>query len=330
MQFFLYRFYNEGYILSMTENRDEKGYLDSIEASLNSIQSTEKNSIAGIFLDETLSEFYQLNTEITVPGLPVKEITLKDSKEIAAILVKLLPEFLHGSVFLEKRRPQAEQHSLHFIRPLPGVVVDFVHIIRFNFRFSGRNGTIISKGDSERYPSYTSDRIYFKSQLVPVYKGSDFAEVSSVRLKESLEVKTDQRRFTSVIFDEYSTREISIELSRKAGADIFSIPVKIYPFINYEYFTSCLSIPDPSQQRISASVALLEPLFLYFYFSFRESGTLPDITEAAKKFSGLALDGGSVILRPEFILDLKDYFSSYSLSADDDLLLKGWKKFEIS
>lgn len=313
----------------MSGKIDDKEPVASIGGLLNSVGGT-KNSITGIYIDETLSEFYQLKSEITIPHLPVKEIDLKSSYDIASMLVPLIPEYMEGHSFLEKRKPQSEQHSLHFIRPVEGRVIDFVHIMRFDFMFSGRRGRIVSKGDTDKYPSYASDIVYFKSQLVPVYRGSGAAEINSVRLKESFEVETDRRLFTSVIFDEYSTREISIELSRRAGAGIFGIPLKIYPFINYEYFTACLSIPDPTSARIIASARIFEPLFLYIYFSYRAPDDIINIEQAAGFGDTLNLRGDGVALSPGFLLDLKDYFSSYTLVTDDDLLLKGWKRFSIN
>lgn len=314
----------------MTGKFDDRELLTAIEGLLNSSGERAKNSITGIFLDETLSEFYQLKDEITLPNLPVKEIDLKNSYDIAARLIPMLPEYMEGHSFLEKRKPQSEQHSLHFVRFVEGIIVDFVHIIRFDFRFSGRRGRIISRGDSENYPSYATDMLYFKSQLVPVCRGSSPADISSVRLKESFEVETDRRLFTSVIFDEYSNREISIELSRKVGTGNFSIPLKIYPFINYEYFTACLSIPDPSPERIIASAQIFEPLFLYLYFSYRAPNDIINIESAAGFNNSLEVRGDGISLKPEFILDLKDYFSSYTLVTDEELLLKGWKRFGIN
>lgn len=314
----------------MTGKIDDKELLAGIERLLQSAGGIGKNSISGIFIDETLSEFYQLKNEISLPSLPVKEIDIKNSHDITALLISLIPEYLEDHIFLEKRKPPSEQHSLHFARSIEGSVLDFVHIIRFDFRFSGRRGRIIDKGDTERYPAYSSDMLYFKSQLVPVYKGSNASELNSVRLKESIEVETDRRLFTSVIFDEYSNREISIELSRRAGTENFSIPLKIYPFINYEYFTACLSIPDPSSERIAASAQIFEPLFLYLYFNYRSLNDNIDLESVSRLGNSLEIIDDKISLKPEFILDLKDYFSSYTLLTDDELLLKGWKKFGIN
>lgn len=314
----------------MTVKSDDKDMLTDIKTIIQSADGKGKNSIRGIFIDETLSEFYQLYKEINIPHLPVKEIDIKNSHELAGLIIPQIPEYLAGHNFLEKRKPPSEQHSLHFIKHIEGAVLDFVHIIRFDFRFSGRRGRIIDKGDSEKYPSYATDMLYFKSQLVPVYKGSEPAELASVRLKESIEVESDKRLFTSVIFDEYSSREISIELSRRAGTENFSIPLKIYPFIHYEYFTACLSIPDPSPERVIASAQIFEPLFIYIYYNYRSSNDKIEIESVNRLGNLLEVEADKISLRHEFLLDLKDYFSSYTLITDDELLLKGWKKFGIN
>ena len=330
IQFFVYRLIHQRYIQNMTGKIDDKDLLADIKNMLASAEGKNKNRITGIFIDETLSEFYRLSREITLPHLPVKEISLRDSHELAGLIVPQISEYITGHTFLEKRKPPSEQHSLHFIRHIEGAVIDFIHIIRFDFRFSGRRGMIIDKGDSERYPSFATDMLYFKSQMVPVYKGSDPAEVVSVRLKESIEVESDKRLFTSVIFDEYSSREISIELSRRAGTELFSIPLKIYPFVNYEYFTACLSVPDPTPERIVASAELFEPLFLYLYFNYRTSNDNIDIESIGRMNNSLLMIEDKISLNSRFVLDLKDYFSSYTLITDDELLLKGWKKFRIN
>ena len=75
----------------MTVNSDDKDLLADIERMLQSAEEKRKNSINGIFIDETLSEFYQLSREITLPHLPVKEIDIRNSHELAGLLVLQLP-----------------------------------------------------------------------------------------------------------------------------------------------------------------------------------------------------------------------------------------------
>ena len=305
--------------------------MNSIEDQINELIKNSKNNsslIEGIYLDETLSEFYKFSREIIIPPLSVNEISMQDALELSRIIIPMLPEFVSEHKFSSKRYPPSEQHSLHFTKIIEGKIINFIHILRLNFRQSTRGSRIIQKGDSAHYPSYITDKIYFKSLLVPIYKSSE--DLKIIRLNEKETVESDQKRFTSAIFDELSTREISIELSNKIAADIFSIPVKIYPFISYEFFTAALSIPDPFDFKISASAEIYETVFLFLYLTCKNCKGELSNEEILNNIEHIKIKNNETILTTEFLLNLKDYFSSYSLVSDEELLLHGWRKFSIN
>lgn len=304
--------------------------VETINSMISGIGDKERNRINGVFLDETLMEFYQLADAMPVPPVPVSELDYTTGIEIVKSLILLIPEYLRGHSLLEKRKPSSEQHSLQFFKPVIGKIIDFVHILRFDFKLTGSDGRISGRGDNRTFPQYNTDRIRFRSRLVPVAKGSDPSHIDSLRMKSRLEVDTDGKRFTSVFFDEFSTSEISIDFSSKAGTDIYSVPLKIYQFIAYDYFTACLNIPDPLYTRLDSSAAIFEPLFFYLYFKYRERNHEIAIKELADWNRYLNLTETGVEQKILLHDQLKDNFSRYTIYRDDDLLLKGLRKILIS
>jgi hypothetical protein len=270
-----------------------------------------------------------LQNEISVPSIPVGELDYDAGVEITKSIIASIPEYLYKHSLLEKRKPSSEQHSLQFIKPVPGRLIDFVHILRFDFKLSPGYVRITGKGDNQTFPGYITDRIRFKSRLVPVLKGSDPVHMDSLRLKSQLEVDTDGKRFTSVFFDEFSTAELSIDFSSKAGNDIFLIPAKIFQFVSYDYFTACMNIPDPAVPILEKAAALFEPLFFYLYYQYRERGHEIKESQLAVLNDHLETGEGGVLQKPLLQNQMKDFFGRYSLYRDDDLLLKGLRKIDI-
>jgi len=305
-------------------SRSKSDPLDKIKALLASAAGTEP-SIRGIYLDETLREFFYLNATVKIPAIAVSSIDHEQSLEVLNKISASLSPFLAGHEYLEEKNPGYEEHSIHLGSLFRGRILDFIHMLRLDFKFSSHSGTIIRPGDTATYPSYETEMIYFKSSLVPVRKGGSPSAFQSIRLNESVTVAAEdssKRLYTSVLFDDFSNREISIDLSRRTGCS-FSIPVTIFPMIMYEYFTACLSIPDPVPSRIEKALSVFEPLFIFLYSIMVGNATeLPP--EGLEEF--LKVKGDKILMSPALMKDLNDYFSSYSTSADDELMLKGWKK----
>jgi len=283
------------------------------------------NIINGVYIDESLREFFLLKEEIVIPAIPVSEIDDENTISLTAIMSGLIPEFLKDHFYLEHKNPRSEQHAIHFARLVEGRTIDMVHMLRLDFKFTGTSGTIITSGDTGTYPSFSTDRLYYKSRLVPVVKGSDISSFESLRLKDAVKVNTDRRLFTSVLFDEFNTREISIELSRRAGSDNFRIPVTIYPFITYDYFTACMNIPLPFSGKITEGALILEPLFLYLYCEFKNSEcTVQDAGTHWKE--SIDVNDGIIKLNSEFKKKLSSFFSDYNVYTDEELMIKGCRR----
>jgi len=303
----------------------KKNPSDKIREIISGIKRSDLNRIEGIYLDEVLNIFLKIDGEITVPGISVKELDYKTGLSIFENIVKYTPEIFYSHSFMEKRKPAAEEHSLQFCRKIEGVVIDFVHVIRIDFRFAPGSGVIVSSGNNDTYPSYRSERLFFKSRLVPVKKGSLTENIDSIKIKDSEAVEADNRLFTSVIFEENSTRAMSVELSKKGGPGIFPFPENIYPFLVYDYFTASLSLPDPVPHVIEEGALLFEPLFFYIYSLYR--GISDNGVRAEKEIPGsLIVEGDSLHLTEDYIKKLNTFFSRYSIYTDDSLMLQGLRK----
>jgi hypothetical protein len=313
----------------MKASNSDKSSVLEIDHLVSSISGNEKNKISGIFIDESLLEFYALKDEISIPPIAVSELDYTAGAGITGNLVSVIPEYLYNHTLLEKRKPSSEQHSLQFVKLITGKLVDFVHIFRFDFKLTGGYGTIAGKGDNRTFPGYQTNRIRYKSRLVPVIKGSDPLLIDSLRLKSQLEVDTDGKRFTSVFFDEYSTTEISIDFSVKSGNDIYSIPAKIYQFIPYDYFTACMNIPDPTAAKLDSGAELFEPLFFYLYFQYRERHHEIEEKQLSVWGDYLELTESGVMQKPLLQERLREFFSRYTLYRDDDMMLKGLRQIAV-
>jgi len=323
--------YNEQGV-NMKINNSEKSPVETIDYLVSLIGDNDRNKITGIYLDESLMEFFSLKNEMPVPSIPVGELDYTTGIEITKNLIEAIPEYLSRHTLLEKRKPSSEQHSLQFIRMIPGRLIDFVHILRFDFKLSGGDGRMIGKGDTRSFPQYVTDRIRYKSRLVPVSKGSDPALIDSLRLKSQLKVDSSNIKITptAVFFDEFSTTEISIDFSTRAGSDIYSIPAKIYQFISYDYFTACMNIPDPSVSKLERAAAIFEPLFFYLYFQYRDGAY--EITEDQLSIFGDYLEcRDSGVFQKTLLRErMRDFFSNYTLYRDDEMLLKGLRKIAVN
>lgn len=300
-----------------------------IEEVLSGIRTNIPNRVEGVYLDEVFEIFLHLEDEIIIPGISVKELDYKKGFLIFEEVVRLAPQYFFSHRFMEKRKPSAEEHSLQFCRGIEGVIADFVHVIRIDFRFAPGSGSIIRHGNSDTYPSYKADRLYFKSRLVPVKKGSDPEKLESIKIKDSEAIEGDNRRFTSVVFDESSSGSMSQELSKKAGSGLSPFPVNIYPFVVYDYFTACLTLPDPLPGVLEKGVEIFEPLFFYIYSQYRK---IPEnIVSAAEAFpEALSVENNALVLTGDYTGKLKSFFSRYSIYTDDALMLKGHKKIIAS
>ncbi len=305
----------------------------AIQNILKSIDSEKKNNTDAIFLNIIGNEFITFHGTIHVPRISVNELDYGTAGELLPQLLQYIPEFLYGHTLLEKRKPAAEQHSLHFVRGLDGRLLKFVHIFKIDLMFGGDSSTVTEKGDTGYYPAYTTNRIYYKSKIIPVLtlthedQGADF---EPLRLKDFNRIESDHYFHTYAIFDDLNAREISKEFCRSMPSDTFSISLDLYPFIAYDYFTACLNVLYPDNTEITAAVGLFEPVFLYLYSQYKNIGAIldPDLLNASYKEE---LEGHENIihLKPEFQRKIKKYFHRVDQYHDEEMMVKGWRRFEI-
>lgn len=305
-----------------------------IQNILNSIHSEKKNDTGPIYLNVIGNEFITLNGTIQIPMISVKELDYGTAREIIPLLVNHIPEFLNGHHLLEKRKPASEQHSLHFVRCLDGRLLKFVHILKIDLMFGGDSSTVTEKGNTDLYPAFATNRLYYKSKLIPVLphasleSGYDF---EPLRLKDFNRIQSDNYFHTYAIFDDLNTREISKELCKCLPSDAFTISLDLYPFITYDYFTACLNVLYPDNDEIMKAVDLFEPLFGFLYSQYKNIESLLDSDQLEIHYGEeLEKHEYSISLKKNFQEKIKNYFHRYSLFRDEEMMVKGWRCFKFS
>lgn len=273
------------------------------------------------------NEFMKFDGIVEIPRIPVSELDLETTYKILEKLYPFIGYYLKNKVFLSRRNPPSEQHSIHLARPLSGRIIPFCHILRLDMKFSGDPSSITEKGNSNLYPAYRTDRVYLKSRIVPLQSWNEDGSFIPLRLRESTEVESDLYFHTYAMFDDVNTGDLTRELCSLAGNDLFPFSADLYPYLVSDYFTACLNILEPDRSEVETGLDLFEPLFLFLMSRFR---TVPDddIRLFCSRFPDqLKTQDGQLELDPRFRLVLKEYFSRRNLERDDDLALKGWWRF---
>lgn len=252
--------------------------VNEIQDRVQAIDPTSRNRTRDIFLNVINNEFIVLDGKITIPRIPVKELDYELSVKIVDDLISYIPEFFLQHKLLKKRKPASEQHSLHFVQIIRGRFIYFVHIYKIDFKFGGDTANIVEQGNSDFYPSYNTDRVYYKSRIIPensvLHHEGDVIDFSPIRIFDSKRVESDQHFNTFAIFDEVNTKEITLEIASLLGPDMTAISPKLYPFIAFDYFTATFNTILPTQENIMKGVEIFEPLFL---FIFSRYGNYTDI-----------------------------------------------------
>jgi hypothetical protein len=295
---------------------------EKINSILDAISADAENRVEGVYINAVKNEFYKIHGEYTVPSIPVSEISFDEAAEIIENISGFLPQFLRGHRIFREKNPPADQHCIHLGKPLAGRLIDFVHILRLDMKFSGAPDNLVAAGNTEFYPSYRTDRVYFRSMLVPVKKGmNDIDSFSPARLVPEQKVESDLYFHTFAIFDEADTDTISKDLCQSAGSSLFSISPNIYPLISYAYFTGCLNVLEPDERSLDEAVHLYEPLFAFLHGLYTKSGMetgYPDEIETGP-------DGPR--LKNEYKEKIKKITSARAIERDDELALKGLRRF---
>jgi hypothetical protein len=141
-------------------------------------------------------------------------------------------------------------------------------------------------------------------------------------------VDSDHYRHTNAIFDETQEKELTKKIYAHLERELFSISPELYPFLVYDYFTACFSVPEPDREGIAAAMGIFEPLFLFIYSRFRNIGDLANAEALSAAFGELLeFRDGRLMMTDGFRAALKRYFSRWKLTRDADMMLKGWWRF---
>ncbi len=308
--------------------------IKKIHKLLSDIDIAAENRIDKIFLNAIKNEFIKVPGEIVIPKIHVKDLDYGTAFSILKDIEYFLPEFLYGHTILEARKPPSEQHSLHFIRSIKGQAIDFIHILKIDLKFGGDSINIIEKGSPTSYPSFRTDRVYYKSRLVPVKSikvHKTITDFQPIRLFRSDYIESDKHFFAAAIFDDVDKSAVTGEINEAVNLDVFSISRDLYPFIVYDYFSACLNVLYPVTEEIEKSAALFEPVFLFIYSKYNDLNDLIDNIRLSGIFKdSLEFDNEGLKLTAFHLDRLREYFNRFVIARDNELMLKGWWRFDIS
>ncbi len=306
--------------------------VEKIKEMLKNIPAGAENNCGRVFLNVMRNEFVLLNGLIEMPPIPVKELDYATALRILPEIVAYIPEFLRDHRLMEQRVPASEQHSLQFIQRLHGRVIDMLHLFKINLRFGGGASRIIKPGGTDFYPSFLTDKLYYKSRILPAPPLPSGEEFRVLRLFNAEHVETDQYFHTFAVFEDVDHREITREIYRRLDMQrVFSSSQDLYPFFVSDYFTACLNVPLPAAPALEEACAIFEPLFLILYGAFGKPGDSIDTGRALEAFPGeLILEDGRIAPSEELAVRAVEYFSRYSLFRDDELAIKGWWRIDVS
>jgi hypothetical protein len=305
----------------------------AIQEILDNVDQAHRNRTENLYLNTIKNEFITFPGRIVIPRISVKQLEYETALPAVRDLGEFIPEYFQNHRLQSVRRPEAETHSLQFVQKLEGKLCDFIHMFKVDLRFGGDSYNIVEKGNTEFYPSYITNRIYYKSRLIPCPRELDIAkgDFASVRLMDMQYVESDQYFHTFAVFDDISTRKITKDILDHLNIDVFNISLELYPFIVYEYFTACFNVINPTQAEIASAQELFEPVFIVIYSSYKDITTLAPLSDIEKKHSdAIEIVNGAPVLRKKFLERIKKYFKRFSLVRDDDLAVKGWWRIDIS
>lgn len=305
----------------------------AIQEIIDSVDQAHRNRTENLYLNTIKNEFITFPGRIVIPRISVKQLEYDTALPAVRDLEEFIPEYFQNHRLQSVRRPEAETHSLQFVQKLEGKLCDFIHMFKVDLRFGGDSYNIVEKGNTEFYPSYITNRIYYKSRLIPCPRELDIAkgDFASVRLMDMQYVESDQYFHTFAVFDDISTRKITKDILDRLNIDVFNISLELYPFIVYEYFTACFNVINPTQAEIASAQELFEPVFIVIYSSYKDITNLAPLSDIEKKHNeAIEIVNGAPVLRKLFLERIKKYFKRFSLVRDDDLAVKGWWRIDIS
>lgn len=287
-----------------------------------------------IFLNELKNEF-MLTEKYTVPNFSVKGIDKSYKFDFTRQFAELIPEYMKCHDLLNNPKPKSDTHFIHFVREFPGKYYDFIHMLKFDMKFSGDAGSIIEKGDSDNYPSFETNRIYYKSFLLPVEKvnieNGFIKDFESEKILSKIDVESDQYFHTFAVFDEIDTSGMIEKMYNLMDEKIFSVSRKIYPFLGFENFTLVLNVLNPTEENLEKSTYFFEPIWVLLRSkiddSFKDYILSSEGSEFRNYFTEQLSFSDKVEFEKSFADEARSYFERFSFTQDDELMLKRWRRY---
>jgi len=300
-----------------------------INNMLNAIPSNAANKTGGMYINIVKNEFIILDNEIKIPRIPVTSLSYNDALTFIPDIIPLIPAFLYNHILLQQRHPANELHSLHFVSLLQGRLVNFYHILRIDFKFGGDSSSIIEPGSNDYYPSYTTNRLYYKSRLIPTLQYSP-EPIIPMKLIQSITTESDQFFHTYALFDDIDTSKITRELNTLLP-DIDAIPESLYPFVVFDYYTACMNVIYPDSHELAWAIAVYEPLFFIIASHYIDLNTIIPYHAIKKAFPDFFHTASDTLMPEDILLNIfQTYFKRFSFSRDEQCMLKGWWQFVIA
>lgn len=311
--------------------RGDNGNGNAINAIVGKIDPSAKNNCGPIIINEIKKELLILQKPVNVSKQHVSRLDYATLIPFVETMSEIIPEYLTGHTLLKNQIPAAETHSLQFVKEIKSKVYSYIHMLKIDLRFGSGIGTSRGGGSTEYYQEYDSDGLIVSSQVIPIKSAdyvdeciSDFMPVRVVK-KESIE--QGDRMLVHTFFDDFDATEINADIWHAVGDGIFPFSAKIYPFVSYAHFTSCMNLPDAVPSALETAVRLYEPIFLLVLSHLGIS----DIKKAVEEYpDSLIIKGSALAFTESFANEIKQFFSRYSLFQDDDFMIKRWRRLDVA
>ncbi|TGN20344.1 LIC_10030 family protein [Leptospira idonii] len=222
-----------------------------------------KNVPGDIYVDNLHTPYIRFQEKFLISGSSVTHPESSVVREFVNILIKYLPEAIEGTCLLPEARPKRETGKLFFVRQVTFSNKQFLYVFSADMQYlGGAAPEQIKKPAAQNLtPSILTDRIYFKTKIVPIEsvtgEGDHITDFKSRRFKGGVfRVESDRemdkpvRRF-SEIFDEidFSDVEIKIKEELEITPQVWSLGRVFHP-IGIDYLALSLRFLTPSIPKI--------------------------------------------------------------------------------
>ncbi|HMV43083.1 MAG TPA: hypothetical protein PK079_03830 [Leptospiraceae bacterium] len=208
------------------------------------------NAPFDIYVDNLHSPYVLLREEYLLPPISNMDFTKKDILPFLKVISKYIPEAMVGCSVLPIQKPKRETGKISLVREISLRGHNYLYIFKIDAAYLGGSAKdkIISAASQVSHPSFSTDRIYFSTKIVPIKNviradGEiiDF-EVQTfdkgLFITELEETIDDRPKKYSELFDEidYSPVMEPIKLNLKIMHPNWSLG-KIYEPVYIEYLT---------------------------------------------------------------------------------------------